>query len=46
MYAEIHEEFIHILNTHTEQEIGTIIRTCVFCVDKTCAPRPGHIQLH
>ena len=25
---------------HTEQEIGVIIRTSVFCVDKTCFPSP------
>ena len=43
---ELHEEF----NTtnrfwiaHTEQEIGAIIQTSVFCIDKTCFLRPGHI---
>ena len=28
---------------HTQQEIDAIIRTNVFCVDKTCFLRPGYI---
>ena len=46
MYAEIHEECNktnRIWIAHTEQEIGAIIQTSVFCVDKTCIPRPSHI---
>ena len=45
-YAEIHEELNktnRFLIAHTEQEIGTIIQTSVFYVDKTCFPRPSHI---
>ena len=33
------------LDRHAEQEIGAIIQTSVFCVDKTCFPRPGHHML-
>ena len=29
---------------HTEQERCPIIQTSVFCVDKICFPRPGHIS--
>ena len=29
--------------THTEQEIGDIVRIRVFCVDKTCFSGSGHI---
>ena len=46
MYAEIHEEFNKTYRfwiAHTEQEIGAIKRASIFCVDKTCFPRPGHI---
>ena len=45
-YAEIHEEFSktnRIWIGYTQQEIGAIIQTSVFCVDKTCIPRPGYI---
>ena len=28
---------------YTEEEIDTIIRMGVFCVDKSCFLRPGHI---
>ena len=31
------------LVAHTEQEICAIIWTSLFCIDKTCFPRPGHI---
>ena len=27
---------------HNKQEIGAIILTSLFCVDKTCFSRPGH----
>ena len=44
-YAEIHEEF-HKINrfwiAHTKQEIGAIIQTSVFFVEKTCFLKPGH----
>ena len=46
--AAIHEEFNKINRlwiAHIEQEIGVIIRTSVFCVDKTCFPRPDHILI-
>ena len=45
-YAEIHEGFNKTNRfwiAYTEQEIGAIKRTHVFCVDKTCYPRTGHI---
>ena len=45
MYADIHEEFNKANKfwvARTEQEISAIIQTSVFCVDKTCFPRPGH----
>ena len=43
-YAYIHEKFNknRYWIAHTEQEIGAIIWTSVFYVDKTCFPRPGH----
>ena len=46
IYAEIHEEFNKTNGfciTHTEQEIGSIIWTSMFCADKICYPRPGHV---
>ena len=46
MYAEIHGEFNETNRcwiAHRQQEIGVLIQTSVFCVDKTCFPRPGHI---
>ena len=48
-YAEIHEEFNktnRVWIAHTEQEIGVIIQTHVFCVDETCFPRPSHIFIN
>ena len=44
-YEVINEEFKanRFGIAHTEQEIGAIIQTSVFCVDKICFPRPGHI---
>ena len=46
IYAEIYGEFNKTNRcwiAHIGQEIGAIIQTSVFCVDKTCFPRPGHI---
>ena len=45
-YTEIHVEFNktnRVWIAHTELEIRAIIETRVFCVDKICFPRPGHI---
>ena len=45
MQIKIHTQF-NIANrfwiAYTEQEIGAIIYTSVFCVDKTHFPRPSH----
>ena len=43
-YAEIHEKFNKtniFWISHTEQKIDAIIRASIFCVDKTCFPRPS-----
>ena len=34
---------IKLLETYTEQDIGTVIQTNIFCVDRTCFPRQSHI---
>ena len=46
IYAQIPKEFNEINRiwiAYTEKEICAIIRIGVFCVDKTCFLRPGHI---
>ena len=42
-YAEIHREFNknnRFWLAHREQEIGALMRTSIFCVDKICFPKP------
>ena len=45
----MHEDFLKINRfwiAQREQEICTIIRASIFCVDKTCFPRPSHISIY
>ena len=43
IYAEIHEEFDKGNRFWIAHTVGGVIRTSVFCVDKTHFPRPSHI---
>ena len=48
IYEERFNKTNRLWTAHTEQEISAIIRTSVFCVDRTCFPDPvtyAHVQL-